>query len=181
MKIAAKHRPLVIGGIGLIALPIVLKAVGLTLDNATVVVLLCMAAMGLNVLVGTTGLVSFGHSAWFGIGGYAAAIAHLRWFPSSFVLPLVFSVGFTALLALAVGFVILRRRGVYFSLLTRALCALTFAIAFRWTAVTGGEGGLGGIERRALGPVGLDNHLNYYVVVALIAFGVLWALWRVMR
>ena len=134
MKLEKKHQPLLIGAIGLIVLPIVLKAVGLTLDNAAVVVLLCMAAMGLNVLVGTTGLVSFGHSAWFGIGGYAAAIVHLRLFPQSFVLPLLLSIGFTALLALAVGFVILRRRGVYFSLLTLALCALCFAIAFRWTA-----------------------------------------------
>jgi ABC-type branched-subunit amino acid transport system ATPase component len=83
-----------------------------------------------------------------------------------------------------VGFIILRRRGVYFSLLTLALSALTFAIAFRWTAVTGGEGGLGGIERRPLGPsglVGLDNHWNYYIVVAVIAFAVLVLLWRVMR
>jgi ABC-type branched-subunit amino acid transport system permease subunit len=96
---ATKFQPLWIGGGGLILLPIVLHAVGLTLDNATVVVLLCMAAMGLNLLVGTTGLVSFGHSAWFGLGGYAAAIAHLRWFPHSFVLPLLFAVAFTALLS----------------------------------------------------------------------------------
>jgi branched-chain amino acid transport system ATP-binding protein len=176
-----KYQPLAIGGVGLIALPVALTAAGLTLDNATVVVLLCMAAMGLNVLVGTTGLVSFGHSAWFGIGGYAAAIAHLRWFPSSLVLPLLFSIAFTALLAIAVGFVILRRRGVYFSLLTLALSALTFAVAFRWTAVTGGEGGLGGIQRAIIGPLDLDDHLSYYAVVALLAFGVLYALWRVMR
>ena len=181
MMFAKKFQPLWIGGIGLVVLPIVLQAVGLTLDNATVVVLLCMATMGLNLLVGTTGLVSFGHSAWFGLGGYAAALAHLKMFPQSFVLPLLFAVGFSALLSLAVGFVILRRRGVYFSLLTLALSALTFAIAFRWTAVTGGEGGLGGIERRGLGPIDLDSHLNYYLVVAVIAFAVLVGLWRVMR
>jgi len=178
---ARKLQPLWVGGLGLILLPLVLQAVGLTLDNATVVVLLCMATMGLNLLVGTTGLVSFGHSAWFGLGGYAAAIAHLRWFPQSFVLPLLFAVGFTALLSLLVGFIILRRRGVYFSLLTLALSALTFAIAFRWTAVTGGEGGLGGIERRSLGPINLDSHWNFYIVVAVIAFAVLVGLWRVMR
>jgi ABC-type branched-subunit amino acid transport system ATPase component/ABC-type branched-subunit amino acid transport system permease subunit len=176
-----KYQPLVVGGLGLVLLPIVLQAVGLTLDNATVVVLLCMTTMGLNLLVGTTGLVSFGHSAWFGLGGYAAALAHLRLFPQSFVMPLLFAVAVTALLGLAVGFVILRRRGVYFSLLTLALSALTFAIAFRWTAVTGGEGGLGGIERRSLGPIDLDSHLNYYIVVAVIAFAVLVLLWRVMR
>ncbi len=70
----ARQRPLWIGGAGLVLLPIVLQAIGLTYDNATVVVILAMAAMSLNLLVGYTGLVSFGHSAWFGIGGYAAAM-----------------------------------------------------------------------------------------------------------
>ncbi len=175
------HHPLWIAGAALVLLPLGLRAIGLTLDNATVVVLLAMATMGLNLLVGTTGLVSFGHSAWFGIGGYAAALAQLHWFKGQIVAPLVFSVVFTATLALTVGFLILRRKGVYFSLLTLALCALTFAMAFRWTALTGGEGGLGGIERGSLGPIDLDGHLTFYVFVAVIAFAVLYALLRVTR
>ncbi len=176
-----KHRALWIGAVGLVLMPVVLRAVGLTLDNATVVVLLAMAAMGLNILVGTTGLVSFGHAAWFGIGGYAAAISQLHWFKGQIVAPVLFSLLFTAALSLAVGFLILRRKGVYFSLLTLALCALTYAIAFRWTALTGGEGGLGGLERGTLGPLDLDDHLTYYVLVAVIAFAVLVGLHRMMR
>jgi ABC-type branched-subunit amino acid transport system ATPase component/branched-subunit amino acid ABC-type transport system permease component len=93
----------------------------------------------------------------------------------------VFSVLFTAALSLIVGLLILRRRGVYFSLLTLALCALTFATAFRWTGLTGGEGGLGGIERGSIGPLSLDDHLTYYTLVAVIAFGVVYALQRVVR
>ena len=54
---------------------------------------------------------------------------------------------FVAVLSAVVGLVILRRRGVYFSLLTLALAALTYTIAFRWTEVTGGEDGLGGLKR----------------------------------
>lgn len=177
----SKYRPLWISAFALVLTPLFLLGIGLTYDVATVVVLLALAAMGLNLLVGYTGLVSFGHSAWFGIGGYAAALAHLHWFPNQMWMPLVFAVVFTAALSLVVGFLILRRRGVYFSLLTLALCALTFAIAFRWTAVTGGEGGLGGIERGTLGPISLDNHLNYYIVVAVIAFVVIYGLWRVVR
>jgi ABC-type branched-subunit amino acid transport system ATPase component/ABC-type branched-subunit amino acid transport system permease subunit len=176
-----KNRPLWIGALALVVLPILLRAIGLTLDTATVVVILAMAAMGLNVLVGTTGLVSFGHSAWFGIGGYAAALAHLHWFKGQIVLPLLFAIAFTATLALVAGFLILRRRGVYFSLLTLALCALTFAIAFRWTALTGGEGGLGGIERGGLPAIDLNDHLTYYVVVAAVGFAVLFGLLRMMR
>lgn len=176
-----KTRPLWTGAAGLIALPVVLQALGLTLDNAAVVVILAIAAMGLNVLVGATGLVSFGHSAWFGIGGYAAALAHLHWFKGQMIVPLIVAVAFSAVLALVVGFLILRRKGVYFSLLTLALCALTFAVAFRWTAVTGGEGGLGGLERHSLGPLKLDDHLTYYALVAVVAFAVLFLLQRVMR
>ena len=176
-----KHRALWIGAVGLVVLPILLQAIGLTLDNATVFVILAIAVTGLNLLVGTTGLVSFGHSAWFGIGGYAAALAQLHWFKGSILLPLLFAVAFTALLALVVGFLILRRRGVYFSLLTLALCALTFAIAFRWTDLTGGVGGLGGIERHTLGPFDLNDHLTFYIFVAVIAFAVLVALQRVVR
>lgn len=176
-----KVRPLLVGAAALVLLPLVFQAIGLTLDAATVVVILALAAMGLNLLVGYTGLVSFGHAAWFGIGGYAAGLAQLHWFPGQIVLPFAFSMLFTATLALVVGFLVLRRRGVYFSLLTLALCALTFAIAFRWTALTGGEGGLGGIERGGPAWLNLDSHLNYYVLVALIAFGLLYVLLRVVR
>jgi len=176
-----KYRPLWIGAISLALLPMVLQAAGLTLDTSTVVVILAIAAMGLNLLVGYTGLVSFGHSAWFGIGGYAAAVAQLRWFHGQIWAPLFFSVLFTAVLALIVGFLILRRRGVYFSLLTLALCALTFAVAFRWTSLTGGEGGLGDIERGTLGPLSLDNQWTYYCVVAAVALAVLYLLLRVVR
>lgn len=176
-----KYRPLWMGLAALVLLPIAFQGIGLTLDTSTVVVILAMAAMGLNLLVGYTGLVSFGHAVWFGIGSYAAALAQLHWFPNQMWLPLLFSLAFTALLALLVGFLVLRRRGVYFSLLTLALCALAFAIAFRWTALTGGEGGLGGIERGSLGPINLDSHLAYYVLVATIGFGVLYALLRVVR
>jgi len=176
-----RTRPLLIGAIGLVALPFAMHALGLTLDTAIVVVILCMATMSLNLLVGYTGLVSFGHSAWFGIGGYAAAIAQLHWFKGQFVAPILFSIAFTSTLAVVVGFLILRRRGVYFSLLTLAMCALTFAIAFRWTSLTGGEGGLGGLERGSLGPFDLDNDTTYYVLVATIGFAVLFALLRVVR
>ena len=95
----AAHRllPLWLGGAALVLLPFALRAMGLTLDTATVVVILTMATLGLNLLVGTTGLVSFGHSAWFGIGGYAAALAQKHWFPGQMFAPLLFCMAFVAL------------------------------------------------------------------------------------
>jgi branched-chain amino acid transport system ATP-binding protein len=176
-----KYQPLWIGAIGLIILPLAMQVMGLTLDTATEVVIFAIAGMGLNLLVGYTGLTSFGHSAWFGIGGYAAALSQKHWFSGQAVMPFMFSMVFTAVLASVVGFLILRRRGVYFSLLTLALSALTYAIAFRWTSFTGGEGGLGGIERYRLGPLNLDDPVVFYGVVGMIGITVLYALLRVVR
>ena len=176
-----KYQPLLIGALALIVLPFLLQAIGLTLTSSTDVVIFAIAAMGLNLLVGYTGLTSFGHGAWFGIGAYAAALAQKYWFPGQIVLPFLFSLLFTAVLAALIGFLILRRRGVYFSLLTLALSALTFAIAFRWTAFTGGESGLSGIVRPAIGPLDLAHPAVYLAVVSLIGWAVLYVLLRVTR
>ncbi|MEO6321433.1 MAG: branched-chain amino acid ABC transporter permease, partial [Polaromonas sp.] len=176
-----KYQPLWIGAIALIVLPFLLQAIGLTLTSATDVVIFAIAALGLNLLVGYTGLTSFGHGAWFGIGAYAAALAQRHWFPGQIVPPILFALAFVALLSAVVGFLILRRRGVYFSLLTLALSALTYAIAFRWTAFTGGESGLGGVVRPAIGPLNLDDPTAYLVLVSLIGFAVLYGLLRVVR
>lgn len=177
----AKYRPLLLAAISLIAVPFALHALGLSLNTGVMVVAVAIAAMGLNLCVGYTGLVSFGHGAWFGIGAYAAGLIQLHWFGGQIWLPLLLSIVVVAVSSAIVGVVILRRRGVYFSLLTLALAALTYTTAFRWTDVTGGEDGLGGLKRGSIGPFGLDNSLNYYVVVALIGLGVLYLLLRLVR
>src|SRR5499427_8954338 len=176
-----KNRTLWIGLAGLVLLPFAVHALGLSTNTATQIVCLATAALGLNLLVGFTGLTSFGHSAWFGIGAYAAAIAQKHWFAGQIALPLLFSVAFVALLSCLVGVLILRRRGVYFALLTLAFVALTYAISFRWTEVTGGEDGLGGLSRGGFAAVPLANGEVYYAFVALLALGVLYGLQRVAR
>ncbi len=178
---SAKHRTLAIGALALVALPLAMPAIGLTVNSATVVVALAISAMGLNLLVGYTGLTSFGHAAWFGIGAYAAALAQKHVFGGQIFLPILLSMAFVAVLSLIVGFMILRRRGVYFSLLTLALSALTYTICFRWTEVTGGEDGLGGLARGRIGPLDLDDSRIYYTLVAVIGFAVLYGLLRVTR
>jgi ABC-type branched-subunit amino acid transport system ATPase component/ABC-type branched-subunit amino acid transport system permease subunit len=176
-----KYRPLLVGAIALVALPFLMRALGLSVNTASQMVTLAIAALGLNLLVGFTGLTSFGHSAWFGIGAYAAAISQKHWFAGQIVLPLVFAVAFVAVLSLVIGALILRRRGVYFALLTLALVALTYTVAFRWTELTGGEDGLGGLARGGIAALPLDNHSVYYAFIALVAFGVLYVLLRVTR
>jgi ABC-type branched-subunit amino acid transport system ATPase component/branched-subunit amino acid ABC-type transport system permease component len=88
---------------------------------------------------------------------------------------------FVAVLSTVAGFLILRRRGVYFSLLTLALAALTYTVAFRWTEVTGGEDGLNGLKRGSIGPIHLDDPLAYYILAAFIGLAVLYVLLRVTR
>ena len=126
-----EHAPLLFAALALALLPFALDLVGLPLRSAVDVVAFAIACMGLNVLVGYTGLVSFGHGAWFGLGAYAAALSQRYWFPDGIVLPFLFAIFFVAAAALLSGALILRRRGVYFSLLTLALTALLFAIGYR--------------------------------------------------
>jgi branched-chain amino acid transport system ATP-binding protein len=178
---AEKYRPLLLATLAAIVLPFGLYLLGLSLNTGTMVVALAIAAMGLNLCIGYTGLVSFGHGAWFGIGAYAAGLIQRNWFNNDIFLPLLLAAIVVAVIATLVGFIILRRRGVYFSLLTLALSALAYTIAFRWTAVTGGEDGLGGLKRGSVGPFSLDNALNYYIVVSVLCLGVLYLLLRLVR
>jgi ABC-type branched-subunit amino acid transport system ATPase component/ABC-type branched-subunit amino acid transport system permease subunit len=169
---------LLIAALGLLVLPGVLLALGLTMTSATEVVIFAMACMALNILVGHTGLVSFGHGAWFGLAAYAAALLQRNFMHDQFFGPAIASVLIVATVAAAFGFLILRRRGVYFSLLTLALAAMLYAVSFRWTEVTGGENGLGGITRPTLFGFNLESSTVYYWFVAAIAFLVLVLLWR---
>ena len=176
-----KYRQLLIACLAIIALPFVLRLLGLSLNTGTMVVALAVAAMGLNLCIGYTGLVSFGHGTWFGIGAYAAGLIQLHLFPGEIWLPLLASTIVVAISSAFIGVLILRRRGVYFSLLTLALAALTYTTAFRWSNVTGGEDGLGGLKRGSIGTISLDDALNYYIVVALISLVVLFMLLRLVR
>ncbi len=174
-------RTLLMVLIGLIVLPFALQAGGLTVTSAVDCVLLAVVGLGLNVLLGNTGLVSFGHGAWYGIGAYAVAIIQLRYFPDSVIAPILLAVVLVAVASIVIGLLVLRRRGVYFSLLTLAFSALCFTVAFRWTALTGGENGLGGIERRSIAGVSLDQPFVFYTFVAVAGFIVAAFLLRLSR
>ena len=175
------RRDLVIAVIALLLLPFALSAIGLGITSATEVVIFALACMSLNILMGYTGLTSFGHGAWFGLAAYGAAISQRTLFPDSFLLPLAVGICVVFILSLLFGYLILRRRGVYFSLLTLALSAMLYSIAFRWTDVTGGENGLGGITRPEFFGFSFDTASTYYVLVACVTFLAICALWRFHR
>jgi len=175
-----KH-PLSISALALLVLPYFCLAIGFTYGIATEIALFAMVTLGFNLLLGYTGLLSFGHGLFFGFAAYAAALAQIHWFAGGMLLPIVFAVGATALLGCAIGFLVLRRRGVYFSLLTLAFTALGFYVAYRWTDFTGGESGLRGVRRTVLLGVNLDHQLAFYYFCAAIVFAVAWIMLRVVR
>src|SRR6187431_2482521 len=105
---------LLIAALALLVLPYLLLTLGLTMTSASEVVIYATACMALNILVGHTGLVSFGHGAWFGLAAYAAALSQRHWFPGDIIIPSLFAIGAVAVFAWLAGSLILRRRGVYF-------------------------------------------------------------------
>ena len=135
----------------LIAAPLGLPVFAMTL--LTELVILGLFAMSLDLMVGYTRLVSFGHVAAYGLGAYASGYMLLN---SSMPLPLVVLLAtlLTGVVAILVGWVCTLATGVSFSMLTLAFAQLLYAIAFKWTAVTGGSDGLAGIPRRP-GPMGM--------------------------
>ncbi|MGH6623959.1 MAG: ABC transporter permease subunit, partial [Burkholderiaceae bacterium] len=173
-----RRSPVIIAAVMLVVLPFALLAGGLTMTSATDVVIFAIACMALNILVGQTGLVSFGHGAWFGLGAYAAALTQLHWFPGSMLWPTLFALAFLVVSSIVIGFLVLRRRGVYFSLLTLALSALVYSVAFRWTEFTGGENGLGGLTRTTWVGADFENRWWYYGLVAVVGLAVVYGLSR---
>ena len=176
-----KHSELILGFLILSLAPLLMNLLGLTPSSSIDIVIYSIAALGLNLLVGYTGLTSFGHGAFFGLGAYAAALSQQRWFDQQIFLPILFATVFIALLSLIVGSLILIRRGVYFSLLTLAFSALTYTVAFRWTELTGGENGIGNLIRPSLGVLELGQSTHYLLLVSLIGLAVLYLVWRLLR
>jgi branched-chain amino acid transport system permease protein len=161
----------------LLTMPYWMNAVGGYTELATRVIVLGLAAMALNFLLGFTGVLSFGHAAYFGLGAYGTAMVLKFWVPST---PLAILVGvLTGTVAAAiVGALIAKLRGVYFAMVTIAFGQVFYFIAFRWNSVTGGDDGLTGWHRQPLhlGFTTIDILGNdkafYFMALALFAAAV---------
>jgi branched-chain amino acid transport system permease protein len=154
----------------LLALAILAPAVGYPVFLMKV---LCFAlfACAFNLLIGYTGLLSFGHAAFLGSAGYAAGHAMKVWgFTPE--LGLVFGAVVAGLLGFVIGGLAIRRSGIYFSMVTLALSQMVYFF-FLQAPFTGGEDGLQGVPRGKLfGVLPLDNDLTlYYVVLAIFILG----------
>ncbi|WP_279480836.1 branched-chain amino acid ABC transporter permease [Aureimonas sp. SK2] len=143
---------------------------------------LCFAlfAASFNLLLGYTGLLSFGHAAFFGGASYVTAHAVKVWgLPPE--LGLLAGVAAGALLGLVIGFLAIRRQGIYFSMITLALSQMFFFFCLQ-APFTGGEDGLQGVPRGlGLGIFDLNQPLAiYFYVLAVVLIG-LFAIWRIVH
>jgi branched-chain amino acid transport system permease protein len=135
---------------------------------------MALFATSLNLLVGYTGLSSFGHGLFFGLGTYAFALLMQKTgmaLPSAFVLTLIIS----TVTAIVVGAICIRLRLIYFAFVTLAMQMLVHSVIISWVGLTGGDQGLqGGIPRRVLFGISLESQYNLYVFAAVVlALGLL--------
>ena len=134
---------------------------------------LCFAlfACAFNLLIGFTGLLSFGHAAFFGGAGYVTGHALKVW-GLPFELGLLGGVAAAALIGLVMGLLAIRRQGIYFTMITLALAQMLFFLCLQ-APFTGGEDGLQGVPRGSLlGALDLNRDLTlYYVVLAICVAG----------
>lgn len=136
-------------------------------------------AVALDLLLGYTGLLSFGHAAFWGSSAYATGIIAIETGLPFYVAVLGGAV-VAALVALPIAMLSVRRTGIYFAMVTLAFAQLIFFIANQWRSVTGGENGLQGIPRNFFGLDLSDSFYFYYAALPLILFG-LFAGWRVVH
>ena len=138
--------PMAITLLVLLSTPLWLARVGLYQYLALEIMIWVLFALGFNLLLGFTGLPSFGHGAFFGTGAYAFGLLQLRVWPNLWF-DLVGAVLVTTALGALVALFISHRRGIYYALLTIAFGQVFWFIANKWHTVTGGEDGLLNIKR----------------------------------
>jgi len=161
----------------LLLVPVWLPMVGGYTALAGRVLVLGLAAMSFNILLGFTGVMSFGHAAYFGLGAYGAGLA-LKFIAASTPLAMLMGVLVGGGLGALFGLLIVRRRGVYFAMVTVAFGQVAFYVAYSWNDFTGGYDGLRGFSRAPidLGVTTIDivgnSTLFYYFLLFVFAIAV---------
>ncbi len=179
--------------LGLVLFPFAIHPIGGYAGLATQILLTGIASMGFNLLLGYTGVLSYGQAMFYGLAGYLALLTISRFFPghANFWVALVLAVAFATLVAIVVGALVVRLYGIYFALLTVAFAQMFYFVVFKWTDLTGGDDGLQGITVPAvpfgfgsidlttpfpsidLGPFGNLSDVHYwYVFAALVTLAV---------
>jgi branched-chain amino acid transport system permease protein len=146
----------------------------------TEMVIFAVFAIGFNLLLGYTGILSFGHAAYFGLAGYTMGLILVHWhWP--LLAAMLAGVAVAGLAAVAIGLLIIRKAGIYFAMLTIAFGQMFFFIAMRWKDVTGGEDGLSSIPRTSLLGLDLSRPLPFYYFAAAVCLGAAAVAWRLVH
>lgn len=176
ISLVARHR---VGAVlaFLLIFPLVMPYEALAVN----ILIFGLFAVGLNLLFGYTGMLSFGHAAFFGIGSYITGIAMVH-FGVNWLLAIVLGVLAALLGGVIIGWLAIRTRGIYFSMVTLALGQIVYYAFYKAERYTGGENGLRGIkvENIQIGPLTLDfldPLTKYYILLVFVAL----ALWFVSR
>jgi branched-chain amino acid transport system permease protein len=168
--------------LALVLLPVYVELTGsrFLLTLFTRIIILAMAAVSLNLILGYGGMMSFGHAAYLGIGGYAVGMLAFEGVSSGFVQwPVALLV--SALFALLIGALSLRTRGVYFIMITLAFAQMTYYIV-AGLARYGGDDGLTIQDRsKFFAPVNLSNKMQFYYVCLTLLFASIYLVWRIVN
>ena len=140
----------------------------------TQVLIFVLFATSLNLLIGYSGLVSFGHAAYFALGGYGCAIL-LRTYDMPLIVAMPAAMLMTAAFATVIGYFCVRLTSYYFAMLTLAFGQLVWAVAFKWRSVTGGDDGF----LRILAPSAISTPATYYLFTLVVVTLGMVALWVV--
>ena len=152
---------------------------------ASEVLIFGLAAMGCNLLLGFTGLLSFGQGIFFGLGSYTIALTLTRW-PLPMPVALVLAMVMGGLGAAILGWIAIRQKGTYFVMLTLAFAQMFYFIAYTATGLTGGDNGLLDIPRPSITVFGqtlwpLVTPWQFYGFVAVVFTVAFWLLLKVSR
>jgi len=121
-------------------------------------------AIGYDIVFGYTGLLSFGHAAFFGLGAYGTGLSLIHLSVPG-LLAILIGIIISLLVAFPIGYLAIRRRGIYFAMTTMAFAQMIYFIAFKWRSLTGGDDGLHGVPRPHVGPIDLSSELTLYYFI----------------
>lgn len=175
----ARH-PMPLFAVALFVLPYLLVAIGLSTFNASEFLVWGLFALAVNLLWGYGGDLSFGHGMFFGFGAYVAGLISQK--VPNIPLALVGAVVVSAAVAVVLAAVIVpRAQGIYFAMITLATGQIFYFLAFRMDSITGGETGLGGINRGGLLGLDLMDNVTFYFFTAAVVFLATAAVLRIIR
>ncbi len=176
--VESKPRATIVWGTALVllALPFIISA-----PLATEILIWGIFGLGFNLLLGYTGVLSFGHAAYFGLGAYSAGLA-LRYWKASLWTSLLIAIVASMLLACFIGALAIKRRGVYFAMISLAFGQMLYFLALSpLKHITRGEDGLTRIPMLNLFSISLNKPIPLYYFVFVITIGMLHLTWRILQ